>query len=1152
MKKRVLQRSLALATSGAMGLAFLTGVPAQASGTFELEVKESSYEGWESASGKNLRYSGFELTPGSFGSATNESEFNDFLAIRVENADGIPVNVDLDSDVDDGYQAFEYDDEYRSRSEAQRVFAEWLDGENAESNYLEITSAVIDRDDETLTIEFDSMPSMVVEGEKFVLDVNAINEDLPGDTPDPVKAVSATTASGIDTTTHELVLTVLAGHGFVANDPVIVSGLDGAGDTDLNGTYTVFSTTATTVTVRRATGVGDIDDNDPLTDGAGSVEKVGSTREDDVELSLEAIQDDAFTVIDVASNEIVLDLSSNEAGVDVIEAMDAAAMADLNLLSTGTGDEAQADFILYPGAGFDGVSAEWYYGSDMIYGVGNQLDEADDPDFGDDWTIASLAAGQVKVTFWIDEDEDGKIDAGEARSNSVTLTWVDEEDSSASLSVDFPAEGDESVTLTISGGSINWEANAFYSEESDGDFGHNLLVAITGDVTDDADPFNVSDEMYDYFKGSTSDCEPNSSGALVCEINTSVLDEEDEFTVSLYVDIDDNGEVTTEDGDLLYDILLADLDVTVEDATADVITMNAVAAATVKSVTRAEKEGASAPNSAAFEDDQDGSALVKVGTSTFDVRVFVGGANAKAVADATVEVIVDPSTGITSGDSLEVGGEDVTTSGGDVTFRVQTNASGVATIKVSSAGVDNGESITLSTEVQGLESTDLVITWQTSTFEVYDELGGSNRRSVAVGGTLAMNYLVADQWGASPTDNTYRVVLEDKSSTGRTKGADFALTQNVVGGKASFSVTDNGTGTGTQVVAAKLGLLSAVATEKLATTISVVADPAAASITVAALDEEDYGANQLLDENVDGDYKDDDDVDNRSKLIIESVAGKNYDGRISAPTVSAPAVDEDNLVTISGTVKNAAGTAVAGALVTLKATGMLFRSGSVFAIDQITVVASASGVYSVDVWSNVGGARAIAITSGAATATQTLTYETGITAVADFTVTAPASSLPGKTADVTVTAKDKFGNAVPGASVTLSSTGPGYLINTSGSTMTDGTFSTKLLVGNTDTGTAVIKVTMTIAGVSTTKTVSMTVAAPEVKAVIGSFNGRVAVRVENAKGSTISVKIGRTWYKYSSLSDNYLKSWVSRKGASVAVSVYVDAELQNVQTITVK
>jgi hypothetical protein len=125
----------------------------------------------------------------------------------------------------------------------------------------------------------------------------------------------------------------------------------------------------------------------------------------------------------------------------------------------------------------------------------------------------------------------------------------------------------------------------------------------------------------------------------------------------------------------------------------------------------------------------------------------------------------------------------------------------------------------------------------------------------------------------------------------------------------------------------------------------------------------------------------------------------------------------------------------------------------------------------------------------------------------------------------------------------------------------DGKFRVSVLTSAADSGTLTVTAvympqgaaTVTAKKVTSVQNVTVAPAAPvEANAVIGSFNGRWAVRVENAKGSVVSVKAGSRWVKFTALNNNYLFSRKSVVGRTIAVSVWVDGELQNSQTITIK
>jgi hypothetical protein len=165
----------------------------------------------------------------------------------------------------------------------------------------------------------------------------------------------------------------------------------------------------------------------------------------------------------------------------------------------------------------------------------------------------------------------------------------------------------------------------------------------------------------------------------------------------------------------------------------------------------------------------------------------------------------------------------------------------------------------------------------------------------------------------------------------------------------------------------------------------------------------------------------------------------------------------------------------------------------------------------------------------------------------------------------TVKLVDEHGNPVAAddaatESFAVTVTGLGFVGSIPTKLNASGEATVTVLLGSADEGSVVITATYDADGTGTakaavtaTKTVAVApAAAPEVNAVIGSFNGRWAVRVENAKGSTVVIKVGGRWYKATASSDNFVFSRKSRVGASVLVKVWVAGDLQNEQTITVK
>jgi hypothetical protein len=272
-------------------------------------------------------------------------------------------------------------------------------------------------------------------------------------------------------------------------------------------------------------------------------------------------------------------------------------------------------------------------------------------------------------------------------------------------------------------------------------------------------------------------------------------------------------------------------------------------------------------------------------------------------------------------------------------------------------------------------------------------------------------------------------------------------------------------------------------------------------------------------------------------------------------------VTAGNKVVISGTVANAAGTAIAGTPVTVAAKGFLFLGASRYFTDSIVVYTGTDGKFSVDAWSNLGGSQSVKVTAGSATAAQALTYAAATATAADFTVTSSlATVIPGRTADVVVAVKDKYGNGASGITVTLKSTGAGYLQSTSGTTDSNGEYSTKLISSAQDAGTATVTATVSIAGVATAKTATIkveapavpVVVAPEVKTTIVGVTKAIRVRVENAKGEEVEVVVNGKTIAVAIAGTNS-KLWVlaATKGTK-SVKVYVDGDLAAVKTVTVK
>jgi hypothetical protein len=254
--------------------------------------------------------------------------------------------------------------------------------------------------------------------------------------------------------------------------------------------------------------------------------------------------------------------------------------------------------------------------------------------------------------------------------------------------------------------------------------------------------------------------------------------------------------------------------------------------------------------------------------------------------------------------------------------------------------------------------------------------------------------------------------------------------------------------------------------------------------------------------------------------------------------------------------------------VTVTSTGVQFSKAdqSTKAVaNTITTLADGAGWWTVSAYLTKAGAATISYVAGAATASTNITV--GAAAGSEGTVLTIVSVdtiLPGKTLVATLKLVDEHGNPVAADDAAAESfsatvTGLGFVGAIPTKLNANGEATVAVLLGSADEGSVVITATYDQDGagatkaITTTKTVAVaTAAAAEVNAVIGSFNGRWAVRVENAKGSAVTVKVGSRWFKTTATSDSFVFSRKSKVGASLLVKVWVAGDLQNEQTVTVK
>jgi len=509
-------------------------------------------------------------------------------------------------------------------------------------------------------------------------------------------------------------------------------------------------------------------------------------------------------------------------------------------------------------------------------------------------------------------------------------------------------------------------------------------------------------------------------------------------------------------------------------------------------------------------------------TYTLRVRAWTGSSNVSVSTDVTVSL---------SGTALAAGTKMISVNGAASTatypsFTVRTGTDGVGTFTLGTTGFVAAEFITVSALVGNVTATPVQVLVQDATYTVTAD---STHYATTPGAAVTLGFSVRDQWNvlSDRTDHFLRVTRSGSGFGWATTVSHEAVTA----GRASFAFTPSpATATGSATVAVQSTRLLTGAYVDLGGNTSVTVTVTASALAFS------------------------------SGLAASRAASVSY----FPSTVS--------WVTVTGN------TSAAGATLNVTGTDLVFRVSAALPTTtsgSLTMNAGASGAYSFQVAGLKPGSKTMTLTTGTATTTslvvvadagsdqgRTFTWDTStIEAGKTRVITGTLTDMNGNPVDTTAVGRTAGDSGT--ASIQITATGTAGIVVGSTPTETDanGKFTVNVLTSAADSGTLTITAVYLPQGAATTtgnritsvQAVSVVpAAAPEVNAVIGSFNGRWAVRVENARGSVVSVKAGNRWVKFTSLNNNYLFSRKSVVGRTIAVSVWVDGELQNSQTITIK
>ena len=472
-----------------------------------------------------------------------------------------------------------------------------------------------------------------------------------------------------------------------------------------------------------------------------------------------------------------------------------------------------------------------------------------------------------------------------------------------------------------------------------------------------------------------------------------------------------------------------------------------------------------------------------------------------------------PASGDTT-TTVTVGGKTLSATTTSVTFDAVSDAAGKFNAAVVSSTGKVGGVVTLSVKVPGLSATAATsYTWTDATVTTLTDLvAGANARSVVKGGSVSIDYILVDSYGALVTTDGYRVAV-----TAVGQGTD-AVTVNkfvsFVGGKATVTFTEGSTQAATYNVTAAAQLADATtgnygavsgATASSALKVLAAANPASAVTANAA-----------------------------TTASVETKAFVSGDKRVLGNALTVPAYTAG--VAITGDVTDVLGATVYGAPVTISAAGVLFTDGNVYSTGSITVQSDSVGHYSVTAYGTKSGKVTFTATSGAATKTVVVTFAAGIRAnLKTTTVVAPATSQTGRAVAITATLVDTFGNAVSGVVVSFASTGVGSLSAATATTDDNGVASVKLVSQLGEDGDAVV--TVTHGGVDTTITtddftLAKTITFGITDAQVDIVSNRVTAVASYSKGKTVAFYVDgiKKWSKVSTSDADVVLNYNLKKG----------------------
>jgi hypothetical protein len=548
----------------------------------------------------------------------------------------------------------------------------------------------------------------------------------------------------------------------------------------------------------------------------------------------------------------------------------------------------------------------------------------------------------------------------------------------------------------------------------------------------------------------------------------------------------------------------------------------------------------------------DGTSVYK-GTKSADFTATIKNTDGDAVAAGVDVTIVARKS---SSGSVTLNGTTLDTT--DKTLYAKTDANGKVAISVTNSSAAAGDTVIFSVASQGVSPVSKTATWADKIYSILDlndqtAAGTARNRAVAEGAAYTFDFLVEDQFKAVAGSDIRLAV----STTGNTVSSN---TVALTAGKASVAIADGGLTTGAVTVSVAIQKLTDGVWADIADASGINWDGLTDELGTVAINY--YTQTDAITLNADAaNYPSSTVADLGATATAATLAA--LDSRVANGT--APAVLAADKAVVSGKVTNAAtGAAKAGALVTVTGAGLLFKSGDVWSLGSASVLSN-DGTFSVEVYSASAGDKVVTVAVGAVTKTATVTF-TGLGASKTNVLKASAgvtSIQSGRSVDFTATVVDKLGNAVEGFAVKATLSGAGYF---AGSVNADGTASittdkngkavVKVLYTSSDQGTSNVVFSDNDASTATSDNIASSSVAIEVgstDAQIDNVGKRVTALISFSKGKTVGFYVDgvKKWSKLSASDADVVVNYNLKKGRHT-VTVKVSGGLVTSEVIIVK